>query len=92
MYLVKSRITATLQDWPARLVPAPRGSTGAPNFLHAAIAAFTSPASRGTTRPMGNLPVVRGVRGIKRSAPHVEANFAPHHTTQFALEFSRLRK
>ena len=30
MYFVKSSTTATLQHWPARLVPAPLGSTGTP--------------------------------------------------------------
>ena len=39
MRLVKSSTTATLQHWPARLVPAPLGSSGAPNFRHAATAA-----------------------------------------------------
>ena len=53
MYFVKSSTTATLQHWPARLVPAPRGSTGAPNCRHTATAATTSSASRGTTRPIG---------------------------------------
>ena len=53
MYFVKSSTTATLQHWPARLVPAPRGSTGASNARHAATAAITSSASRGTTRPIG---------------------------------------
>ena len=53
MYFVKSRTTATLQHCPARLVPAPRGKTGAPNFLHAATVAITSSASRGTTSPIG---------------------------------------
>ena len=53
MYLLKSKITATLQHCPARLVPAPRASTGAPYLRHAATAATTSSASRGTTRPIG---------------------------------------
>ena len=53
MYLVKSSTTATLQHWPARLVPAPRGSTGAPKLRQAATAATTSFVSRGTTRPIG---------------------------------------
>ena len=53
MYLVKSKTTATLQDCPAKLVPAPRGRMGALNFVHAATAATTSEESRGTTRPIG---------------------------------------
>jgi hypothetical protein len=53
MYFVKSSTTATLQHWPARLVPAPRGSTGDPYFLHAATAATTSSSSRGMTSPIG---------------------------------------
>ena len=53
MYFEKSRMTATLQHWPARLVPPPRGSTGAPNSRHAARVACTSASSSGTTRPIG---------------------------------------
>ena len=53
IYFVKSNTTATLQHWPAKLVPAPRARTGAPYFLHAATAAITSASSRGTTMPMG---------------------------------------
>jgi hypothetical protein len=53
MYLEKSRTTATLQHCPARLVPVPRGSTGAPYRRHVATAAITSPASSGMTRPIG---------------------------------------
>src|ERR1700730_12943835 len=53
MYLLKSSTTATLQHCPARLVPAPRGKTGAPYFLHAATVAITSWSSRGKTSPMG---------------------------------------
>ena len=53
MYFVKSSTTATLQLWPARLVPEPRASIGASNDLHTATAARTSSSSRGTTTPMG---------------------------------------
>ena len=53
MYFEKSRMTATLQHWPARLVPAPRDSTGAPYSRQSATAAMTSFSSRGMTRPIG---------------------------------------
>ena len=53
MYLVKSSTTATLQLCPARLVPAPRGSTGAPYFRHAATAAITSSAVARHHEPIG---------------------------------------
>ena len=38
---------------PGQTRAAPRGSTGAPYFLHAATAAITSSSSRGTTNPIG---------------------------------------
>src|SRR5688572_24956465 len=41
MYLVKSSTTATLQLWPARLVPEPRARIGAPNDRHTAAAIET---------------------------------------------------
>ena len=44
---------AVTQQVIKEVVPAPRGSTGAPYFLHAATAATTSSASRGIIRPMG---------------------------------------
>jgi hypothetical protein len=48
-----SRTTATLQACPARLVPAPRPSSGAPKRRQAATAASTSSASAGKTTPIG---------------------------------------
>ena len=39
--------------WPARLVPAPRGTTGTPNSPATRTAAATSSASRGNTTPSG---------------------------------------
>jgi len=53
MCLEWSTTTATLQVWPARLVPQPRGRTGAPCSRQAATAATTSSASRGSTTPIG---------------------------------------
>ena len=53
MYFEKSRTTATLQVWPATLVPPPRERTAASNSRQAATVAITSAASLGTTRPMG---------------------------------------
>jgi hypothetical protein len=45
--------TATLQHWPARLVPPPRLSTGAPKSRQVATVATTSSTVRGTTTPIG---------------------------------------
>ena len=53
-YFEKSRTMATLQAWPARLVPAPRARIGALNFRAMATVAMTSASVFGTTRPIGN--------------------------------------
>ncbi len=45
--------TATLQVCPARLVPPPRETTGAPCSRHTAMAAAASSTVRGTTTPIG---------------------------------------
>jgi hypothetical protein len=49
----KSMITATLQLWPARLVPAPRASTGTPCARQISTVAITSSTLRGVTTPIG---------------------------------------
>ena len=41
--------------WPARLVPAPRGSTGTPKSAAVDTTAATSSASRGKTTPIGSI-------------------------------------
>src|SRR5882762_578451 len=82
MYFVKSSTTATLQHWPARLVPAPRGSTGAPNLRHAATVATTSWSSRGTTNPM----VIWRVCGVQGAAAAVEAHLSLHRALQLKFE------
>jgi len=51
-YLEKSSTTAALHPWPARLVPPPRESTGAPNLRQTVTAATTSASSLGTTSPI----------------------------------------
>jgi hypothetical protein len=53
MYFEVSRMTATLVVSPERLVPHPRGKTGAPCLRQTSIAATTSSASLGTTTPKG---------------------------------------
>jgi hypothetical protein len=53
MYFEKSRMTAVLQPWPAREVPAPRERRGALTARQAATVAMTSASSRGMTTPMG---------------------------------------
>jgi hypothetical protein len=52
-YLDQSMTTATLHDCPARLVPPPRDTTGAPCSRHTAMAATASSTERGTTTPIG---------------------------------------
>jgi hypothetical protein len=52
-YLDQSMTTATLHVCPARLVPPPLDTTGAPNSRHTAIAATASTTLRGTTTPIG---------------------------------------
>jgi len=49
----ESTTTATLQHWPARLVPAPRPRMGAPKARQMSTVVMTSSASRGRTTPMG---------------------------------------
>jgi hypothetical protein len=52
-YLVQSMTTASLQHWPARLVPPPRDSTGAPSSRHTATASAPASALFGSTTPIG---------------------------------------
>ena len=53
--------------WPARLVPAPRASTGASNSAHTRSAATTSSWSSGKTTPERDLAVVRRVGRVDRA-------------------------
>ncbi len=86
MYFVKSRTTATLQHWPARLVPAPRGRTGASNSRQAATAAIDIVGIARDDEADRNLPVVRAVGGVERAAAAVEAHLAAHRPLQLAFE------
>ncbi len=52
-YLVQSMTIAVLTHWPARLVPPPRDSTGAPVSRHTATASAAASTVRGTTTPIG---------------------------------------
>lgn len=51
--LDQSSTTAMLQHWPARLVPPPRESTGAPNSRQMDTAATAASTLPGTTTPIG---------------------------------------
>ena len=51
----RSITTARPTAWPARLVPAPRGSTGTPNSPAVDTTAATSSASLGKTTPIGSI-------------------------------------
>ena len=52
-YFAQSIITAVLVHCPARLVPPPRDTIGAPCSQQTAIAATASSIVRGTTTPIG---------------------------------------
>src|SRR5437763_3026175 len=52
-YFVQSITTAALVHWPARLVPPPRESTGAPCSRHTATLSTAASPVRGTTTPIG---------------------------------------
>ena len=80
MYFVKSSTTATLQHWPARLVPAPRGSTGAPNFRHAATAATHVVGVARNDEADRHLAVVRAVGRVERAAAAIEPDLAVDRT------------
>ena len=61
--------------WPARLVPAPRGSTGTLNSAAVVTTAATSAGSRGKTTPIGSIvymlaSVRRGTWCKSRTGPH----------------------
>ena len=53
MYFDVSRTTATLQHWPAKLVPPPRARMGAPKLRAISTVIITSSVSRGMTTPIG---------------------------------------
>ena len=52
-YLVQSMTTASLQHWPARLVPPPLDSTGTLKSRQTCTAAAAASAVFGTTTPIG---------------------------------------
>ncbi len=52
-YFVQSSTTALLQHCPARLVPPPRDSTGAPCRRQTATASTASSTDAGSTTPIG---------------------------------------
>ena len=75
MYLVKSKTTATLQHWPARLVPAPLGSTGAPYFPADSKRPDHVRIPR-DDKADGNLPVIGSVGRVECATAAIEANFS----------------
>ena len=70
MYLEKSRMTATLQHCPARDVPPPRQSRGAPNSRHSATVGEDIVGVAGEHDADGNLAVVGAVGGIEGASCH----------------------
>src|SRR5581483_22481 len=52
-YFDQSITTAVFVHWPARLVPPPRDSTGAPHWRATSTAATADSGVRGTTTPIG---------------------------------------
>ena len=92
MYFVKSSTTATLQHWPARLVPAPRGRTGAPYCAarrhrrdHIVGVARDDEADR-------NLAVVGAVGRVERAAAAIEPHLAANLALQRAFEIGGRRE
>ncbi len=78
MYFVKSNTTATLQHWPARLVPPPRDSIGAPCSRHTAHRRDDIVFVAGNDDADGHLAVVGAVGRVERAAAAVEADLAAH--------------
>ncbi len=76
----KSITTARPTVWPARLVPAPRGSTGTPNPAAADTTAATSPASLGNTTPSGSIAYMLASR--EKRCRVYESNRTPPLTTR----------
>ena len=76
MYFEKSRITATLQHWPASEVPPPRHRMGAPIFPGDRDRGDNIVHIAGQHHSDRHLPVVRPVGGIESAAAVVETDFA----------------
>ena len=76
MWREKSSTIAWLIACPARLVPAPRGSTGKPRRAAMRTTACTSAASRGKTTPTGLHLVDGGVGRVEQARRTVERQLA----------------
>ena len=76
MYFEKSKTTATLQHCPARLVPPPRLSTGAPNCRHNAMAADRIVGVARDDDADWHLAIIRAVGRVQGAAAVVEPHFA----------------
>jgi len=76
----KSSTTARPTACPARLVPAPRGSTGTPNPAAVATAAAASSASLGNTTPSGSIAYMLASR--EKRCRLYESNRTPPLTTR----------
>ena len=75
-YFVKSRTTATLQHWPARLVPPPRASSGAPKRRHCSTVSENVFDGLRNDDADRHLAVVGAVGCIERAAAVIEPNLA----------------
>ena len=85
-YFEQSITTATLQHWPARLVPPPRERIGAPCSRQTATVATTSSTSRGIDDADRHLAVVRAVGRVERAAAGVEPDLALDRRAQLGRE------
>ena len=84
--LEKSMTTATLQHCPARLVPAPRERTGAPNCAAGRHGGDDVVGVAGHDDADRHLPVVGRVGRVERAAGRVEPHLAPDGLPQAGLE------
>ena len=81
--------TAALQDWPHKLVPAPRESTGAP-VMTAQFDRFYDLLRRaGEDNANRNLAVIRGVGRVERAAARIEAHLAFDRLREIASQCGR---
>ena len=86
MYFEKSRMTAALQPWPAREVPAPRERRGALTARQAADGGDDVGFVAGDDDADGDVAVVGAVGGVEGFGGGVEADFAADGGAELLLE------
>ena len=91
-YLDQSMTTAALHACPARLVPPPRDTTGAPCSRHTATACDAGLDGAGDDHADRHLPVVRRVGAVSAAAARVEPHLPVDPPPQVALQRARIRR